>query len=65
MVTIPLATSKTGTITLTKLVDPYGANSGEVISVGVSLNDGATPDWKVHIPAANIDAVIEALKSLK
>jgi hypothetical protein len=65
MVTIQLATCETGTITVTKIMDPYGANSGEVLSIGVSLNDGSTPDWKVHIPAANVDAVIEALKSLK
>ena len=67
MINIPLTSAKEGQITLTKLTDPYGANSGDVVSIGVTLNDAQSdaPDWKVHIPVANIAAVIDALKSFQ
>jgi hypothetical protein len=45
---------------------PYGPKSESVVSVGISLQaDAAEPDWKVHIPKANIDAVITALQKAK
>jgi hypothetical protein len=27
--------------------------------------DAKNPEWKVHLPMGNIDAVVEALKSIK
>ena len=64
--TIALEGTKNGVITVTKIDEPYGAGSGTVASIGVSLSGDATnPEWKVHIPLANIDAVIEALKTVK
>lgn len=64
--TIPLEGTKNGVISVTKIDEPYGAGSGTVASVGVSLSgDSANPEWKVHIPLGNLDAVIEALQALK
>jgi len=61
-----LSGTKNAKITVTTLSEPYGENSEAVASIGISLQEGATePDWKVHIPKANIDAVIEALKKAK
>ncbi len=55
-----------GVISIAKIVEPYGKDSGTVASVGISLNGMSDePDWKVHIPLENLDEVIEALKKLK
>jgi len=52
-----------GKITITKVDQPYGPKSDSVASIGISLKADATePEWKVHIPKANIAQVIEALK---
>ena len=52
-----------GKITITTIKEPYGANSESVASIGISLKaDADEPDWKVHIPKANIAQVIEALQ---
>ena len=64
--TLPLHGTKNGIISIAKIEEPYGEGSGTVASIGVSLAGVATePDWKVHIPVENLDAVIEALKELK
>ena len=61
-----LSGTKDGKITITTVAEPYGSKSESVASVGISLQAGATePDWKVHIPKANIDAVITALQEAK
>ncbi len=63
---IPLASAENGMITVATVKDPYGANSGEVVSIGVWLSrTSEEPDWKVHIPMANLDDVIDALQSIK
>ena len=57
-----LSGTKDGKISITTVSEPYGPKSESVASIGISLQAGAEePDWKVHIPKANIDAVIEAL----
>lgn len=61
-----LSGTKDGKITVTTVKEPYGPKSESVASIGISLQAGAEePDWKVHIPKANIDAVIEALQEAK
>ena len=61
-----LSGTKDGKITITTVTEPYGPKSESVASIGISLQAGATePDWKVHIPKANIDAVIAALQEAK
>jgi len=61
-----LSGTKDGKISITTVEQPYGENSESVASIGISLQAGAKePDWKVHIPKANIDAVIAALTEAK
>ena len=64
--TIALSGTKKGVISVAKIDEPYGAGSGTVASVGISLAGNANePEWKVHIPMDNLEEVIEALNSLK
>jgi len=64
--TIALDGTKNGVISVSKIDQPYGPKSGTVASVGISLaGDAANPEWKVHLPLANLDEVIEALQALK
>jgi len=64
--TIALDGTTKGVISITKIVDPYGKGSGTVASVGISLSgDAENPEWKVHLPMANLDDVISALKELQ
>jgi len=61
-----LSGTKDGKISITTVSQPYGPKSESVASIGISLQAGSEePDWKVHIPKANIDAVIEALTAAK
>ena len=61
-----LSGTKDGKITVTTIEEPYGAGSESVASIGIALQAKAEePDWKVHIPKANIDAVIDALQKAK
>ncbi len=63
---IPLDGTKKGVISISKIDEPYGEGSDSVASIGVSLSgDAKNPEWKVHIPMGNIDAVVVALKSIK
>jgi len=64
--TIALSGTKNGVISVTKIDEPYGKGSSTVASIGISLAGNAeAPEWKVHLPMDNLDAVIEALKALK
>jgi hypothetical protein len=64
--TIHLHGTNKGVISIAKIDEPYGKDSGTVASIGVSLNGMAEePDWKVHIPLENLAEVIEALQKLK
>jgi len=61
-----LSGTKDGKISIAVVEQPYGPESESVVSVGISLQSGATePDWKVHLPESNIDAVIAALQKAK
>ena len=63
---IDLAGTENGKITVTTIEEPYGEGSAPVASIGIALQSNAEePDWKVHIPKDNIDAVIEALQKAK
>ena len=64
--TLPLVGTKNGVISISKIEEPYGAGSNTVASIGISLAGKADePEWKVHLPLGNLDAVIEALQKLK
>ncbi len=63
---LPLSGTKDGKISIAVVEQPYGTESESVVSIGISLQaDAAEPDWKVHLPKANIDAVIAALQKAK
>jgi diaminopimelate epimerase len=58
--------TKNGKITVGVIEEPYGAGSGSVASIAISLSAKSTePDWKVHLPKENIDDVIAALTEAK
>jgi len=64
--TIALDGTKKGVISVTKIEEPYGKDSGTVASIGISLSgDAENPEWKVHLPMKNLDDVIAALQALK
>lgn len=55
-----------GKISVAVIEQPYGPKSENVVSIGISLQANTIePDWKVHIPKANIDALIAALQKTK
>lgn len=55
-----------GKITVATIAQPYGPKSESVVSIGINLKASAEePEWKVHIPSANIDQVILALQKAK
>lgn len=61
-----LSGTKNGKISISIVEQPYGPKSESVASIGISLQAGAEePDWKVHIPKSNIEAVISALEKAK
>lgn len=63
---ISLSGTKKGVISVTRIDQPYGKESGSVASIGISLvGNENEPEWKVHIPLENIDEVIKALEELK
>jgi hypothetical protein len=63
---IRLNGTSNGMISVGIIDEPYGMKSDSVASIAISLNgDSHEVDWKVHIPKANIDGVIEALKAAK
>ncbi|WP_457592726.1 hypothetical protein [Hydrogenimonas sp.] len=63
---IPLASTDNGAITVATVKEPYGENSSPVVSLGIWLSKTSEdPDWKVHIPAENLDEVIAALQEAK
>jgi len=64
--TLKLDGTKDGVISISNISEPYGEGSKDVASIAISLNgDTKEPEWKVHIPYANIDGLIDALKEAK
>jgi len=61
-----LSGTENGKISVGTIEKPYGEDSENVASIAISLQGNSDePDWKVHIPKANIEAVIEALQEAK
>lgn len=61
-----LSGTKNGKISIVTISEPYGPKSESVASIAIALQGNSDePDWKVHIPKANLDAVIEALTKAK
>ena len=61
-----LSGTEDGKIEVAIIKEPYGEGSESVASIGIFLNSDANePNWKVHLPKENIDAVIDALQKAK
>lgn len=61
---INLHGTKKGKIIISDIVEPYGAGSNDVVSIGIALT-GDEVTWKSHIPYENIDELIIELKKAK
>ncbi|AGR78364.1 hypothetical protein A7H1H_2122 [Aliarcobacter butzleri 7h1h] len=59
--TLALAGTKKGKITISNVTEPYGKDTDDIISIGVSLN-GIDVQWKAHIPYENLEEVIAILQ---
>jgi hypothetical protein len=60
---IDLHGTKNGGISIEKIEQPYGPKSDPVVSIGIYLDKGnEKPDYKSHIPLANIPAIIAELQ---
>lgn len=63
---IPLSGTKNGKISIATIDKPYGENSDSIVSIAIALQGNTDePDWKVHLPKDDIDAVIAALQKAK
>ena len=58
---LPLSGTKKGKITVSNVTEPYGKDTADIVSVGISLN-GQDIQWKSHIPYENLEDVIEILQ---
>ncbi|MFW3412700.1 hypothetical protein ACN9J3_08180 [Aliarcobacter butzleri] len=59
--TLALAGTKKGKITISNVTEPYGKDTDDIVSIGVSLN-GIDVQWKAHIPYENLEEVIVILQ---
>lgn len=59
--TLPLHGTKQGVISVSNVTEPYGKNTSDIVSIGISLN-GKDIEWKSHIPYENLDDVIAILQ---
>ncbi|KLE10818.1 hypothetical protein AB0W27_06190 [Aliarcobacter butzleri] len=59
--TLSLAGTKKGKITISNVTEPYGKDTDDIVSIGVSLN-GIDVQWKAHIPYENLEEVIAILQ---
>jgi len=58
---LPLAGTKKGIISISNVTEPYGKDTPDIVSIGISLN-GQDIQWKSHIPYENLDEVIAILQ---
>ncbi|WP_121628122.1 hypothetical protein [Poseidonibacter antarcticus] len=58
---LPLAGTKKGVISISNVTEPYGKDTADIVSIGVSLN-GKDIQWKSHLPYENLDDIIAILQ---
>lgn len=58
---LALAGTKKGKISISNVTEPYGKDTPDIVSIGISLN-GQDVQWKSHIPYANLEDVISVLQ---
>ncbi len=61
LATLSLYGTKKGLISISKVTEPYGKGTSDIVSIGISLN-GKDIEWKSHIPYENLDEVIKVLQ---
>ncbi len=59
--TSDLAGTKKGKISISNVTEPYGKDTPDIVSIGISLN-GQDIQWKSHIPYENLEDVIAILQ---
>lgn len=59
--TLALAGTKKGRITISNVTEPYGKDTEDVLSIGISL-DEMDVQWKAHIPYDNLEELIAILQ---
>ena len=59
--TLALAGTKKGKISISNVTEPYGKDTADIVSIGISLN-GQDIQWKSHIPYENLEEVIAILQ---
>jgi len=63
---ISLSGTKNGKISIVTIEKPYGEGSDSIVSIAIALQGNTDePDWKIHLPKADINAVISALEKAK
>ncbi len=60
---LDLAGTKEGKIFVSNVTEPYGKDTEDIVSIGVSLN-GEDVQWKAHIPYDNLDELINVLQEV-
>ena len=59
--TLVLAGTKKGKISISNVTEPYGKDTSDIVSIGISLN-GQDIQWKSHISYENLEDVIAILQ---
>ena len=58
---LALSGTKKGKISISNVTEPYGKDTPDIVSIGISLN-GPDVQWKSHIPYENLEEVISVLQ---
>ena len=58
---LALSGTKKGKISISNVTEPYGKDTPDIVSIGISLN-GQDVQWKSHIPYENLEEVISVLQ---
>ena len=58
---LALSGTKKGKISISNVTEPYGKDTPDMVSIGISLN-GQDVQWKAHIPYENLEDVISVLQ---
>ncbi len=59
--TLTLAGTKKGKISISNVTEPYGKDTADIVSIGISLN-GQDIQWKSHSSDENLEDVIAVLQ---
>jgi hypothetical protein len=65
--TVKLSSHKDGVISVAHIDHPNGAFSSPVVSIGVTLEPDTSPgpQWQVHVPYHDLDALMTALEKAR